>query len=65
MKRNGKKRATVEAALTPELLPDDINEKVAFRAYQIYERRGGQPGHELEDWLEAERSVREEDLRPA
>ena len=65
MKRDGKKPATVEAALTPELLPDDVNEKVALRAYQIYERRGGQSGHELEDWLEAERSVREESVRPA
>ncbi len=65
MKARGTKRPASDVALTPELLPDDINEKIALRAYQIFERRGGSWGHELEDWLEAERSVREEAARPA
>ena len=26
-------------------------------AQELYERRGGAPGHELDDWLEAERRV--------
>jgi hypothetical protein len=30
---------------------DDIRR----RAYEIYLERGGFPGHELEDWLQAER----------
>ena len=29
-------------------------EKVRARAYQIYKERGGQPGHEMDDWLQAE-----------
>src|ERR1044071_6457359 len=27
------------------------------RAYEIYLERGGQPGHELDDWLQAEREL--------
>jgi uncharacterized protein YegP (UPF0339 family) len=29
-------------------------EKVPCRAYQIYEQRGSEDGHELDDWLQAE-----------
>ena len=39
-------------SLSPELA-----ERIAQRAYEIAERRGFSPGHELDDWLEAEREV--------
>jgi DUF2934 family protein len=29
-------------------------ERVRVRAYQIYLERGGQPGHDMDDWLQAE-----------
>lgn len=32
-------------------------EAVARRAYELYQARGGEPGHELEDWLSAEQEV--------
>ena len=32
-------------------------ETVARRAYELYQARGGEPGHELEDWLSAEQEV--------
>lgn len=32
--------------------------EVARIAYELYERRGRQDGHALDDWLEAERLVR-------
>ena len=32
-------------------------EKIRIRAYEIYLQRGGQPGYELEDWLQAEREL--------
>ena len=32
-------------------------EQIRFRAYEIYLERGGQPGYELEDWLQAEREL--------
>jgi hypothetical protein len=33
------------------------NERVQQRAYELFLQRGQQPGHELEDWLQAEREV--------
>ena len=33
-------------------------ERIAQRAYELYEQRGGQAGSELEDWLQAEREIR-------
>jgi hypothetical protein len=29
-------------------------EEIARRAYDLFIARGGQPGHELDDWLQAE-----------
>src|SRR4030095_1171908 len=35
--------------------PDKLNhEDIARCAYLLYEKRGRQPGHDLDDWLEAE-----------
>jgi hypothetical protein len=34
--------------------------RVARKAYEFFERRGADHGHDLEDWLEAEREVKEE-----
>lgn len=33
-------------------------EAVQQRAYELYQKRGQEPGHELEDWLQAERDIR-------
>ena len=35
--------------------PED---SVALGAYRRFEERGGEHGHDLEDWLEAERELR-------
>jgi hypothetical protein len=32
-------------------------EKIRRRAYEICLERGGEPGHDLEDWLQAEREL--------
>jgi len=32
--------------------------KLQHRAYQIFEGRGREPGHELDDWLQAERKIK-------
>ena len=37
---------------------EGFREQITRRAYELYEQRGGEPGHEQEDWLEAERQVR-------
>jgi hypothetical protein len=36
---------------------EDRNACIAEAAYSIAERRGFAPGHELDDWLEAEKEV--------
>ena len=41
---------------TPAAVTD---ETIRGRAYQRYEARGGEPGAELDDWLRAERELRE------
>ncbi|MFA6164199.1 MAG: DUF2934 domain-containing protein [Methylobacter sp.] len=38
--------------------PDKFREMVAERAYCKAEKRGFVPGHEMEDWLEAECEIR-------
>jgi hypothetical protein len=34
-----------------------IEEDIRRRAYEIYLGRGEQPGHDLDDWLQAEREL--------
>lgn len=45
--------------LTPRSasLPREQTERIAQRAYEIAERRGFAAGHELDDWLQAEREI--------
>ena len=31
---------------------------IARRAYELYEQRGGEHGHDMDDWLQAERELR-------
>jgi hypothetical protein len=37
---------------------NDVRSRIARRAYQIYEERGGEHGYDLNDWLQAEDEVR-------
>jgi hypothetical protein len=34
------------------------HDAIPRRAYEIYLERGGQPGHELEDWFQAESELK-------
>jgi|GEM_PF-2335360 len=40
-------------------------DQIARRAYQIYEERGREPGRDVDDWLAAERELRNQNLSPA
>ena len=40
-------------------LPDPLEDTIRKRAFEIYELHGKQDGHELDDWLDAEREVLE------
>ena len=36
---------------------EDLKNKIAERAYKIFERRGRVDGHDIDDWLRAESEV--------
>ncbi len=44
----------------PIELPEGMWERIAKKAYELYEQRGRQGGRALEDWLEAEAIVMDE-----
>lgn len=41
-----------------EASDEQIRERVEARAYERYLARGAEDGHDLDDWLEAEREIR-------
>lgn len=41
--------------------PNASNDEIARRAYERYEARGREDGHHEEDWLAAERDLRDAD----
>ena len=40
--------------------PDGLQEKIARRAYQLYEEGGSVNGHDMDHWLKAERAILKE-----
>lgn len=44
----------------PIELPDGMWERIARKAYELWEQRGRQEGNALRDWLDAEAIVMEE-----
>lgn len=52
-------RPSVAAANGPAAACDDLSKghEVAELAYELFMQRGGQHGHDLEDWLAAERRL--------
>ena len=51
----------VPGAFGKERQPDESRiQRIATRAHEIYEARGGQHGKALEDWLAAEREIDDE-----
>jgi hypothetical protein len=47
--------STKPARRQPRPVPTE--EEVRALAYQLFQARGGEPGHELEDWIQAEREL--------
>jgi len=37
--------------------PEQVQEKIQRRAYELYELRGREDGHDLDDWLKADSEV--------
>jgi hypothetical protein len=44
----------------PRISDQELYERVARKAYELYQQRGEAPGDDFADWLLAERLVREE-----
>ena len=43
----------------------EIVEAIRKRAYELYEQRGKEDGHDMEDWVQAEEEVRAKKHRTA
>ena len=52
----GKTRATPKTPASSNASPSE--EQIRARAHEIFLKRGGTPGHALEDWVAAERELR-------
>src|SRR5213080_242992 len=55
-------RVSRPEALTSEsvsMASEPSEEEIRMRAYHLYLERGGVPGYDFDDWLEAERELRE------
>jgi hypothetical protein len=58
MKNPGKKPSA-----NVDLNPTNLEQEIRRRAYELYEERGREDGHELDDWLRAEEQVKTRQAR--
>ncbi len=56
-KRPPSRKSPTSAASNVNAKDLALFERIAQRAYELYEQRGCQAGSELEDWLQAEREI--------
>ena len=54
--KNMKAESRTKPVVIPE--PPSFEEEIRQRAYELFEARGGEEGHELEDWLRAEEEIK-------
>jgi outer membrane protein TolC len=47
-------------SIAPILPIAPTTEAIALRAFELYQQRGAYDGRDLDDWLEAERQLREQ-----
>lgn len=55
----GRKFEVVKSETRKNLVPINLEDEIRRRAYELYEQRGSGTGNEAEDWLTAEREVRQ------
>ena len=41
----------------------NLEDQIRRRAYELYEQRGKEDGHDLEDWLRAEEEIKQKEGR--
>jgi hypothetical protein len=51
------------ATVTSE--PQELEHEIRLRAQELYEERGREDGHELDDWLRAEAEITDKKTRTA
>lgn len=53
-----KREREFETGVNPKrYVGPDTRNRIARRAYELFEERGGEPGRDLEDWLRAEQQI--------
>jgi hypothetical protein len=45
--------------------PQELEHQIRLRAQELYEARGREDGHELDDWLRAEAEITQKKVRTA
>jgi hypothetical protein len=50
------------ATVTKE--PQELEHQIHLRAYELFEARGREDGHDIEDWLQAETELTEKKALP-
>ncbi len=45
--------------------PEELEDQIRLRAYELYEERGRENGHELEDWYRAKEQITIKKFRTA
>ncbi|MGC2183110.1 MAG: DUF2934 domain-containing protein [Terriglobales bacterium] len=63
MNANPPKKLPVAATSEPH--DPKVEEQIRLRAHELYEARGREEGHELEDWLRAEEEITSKRFRAA
>lgn len=53
MKSRRNPGSTIEAPMQNEIVPE-LEKAISLRAYELFQQRGEQHGHDLDDWLRAE-----------
>lgn len=60
VRKKSSKSLPLVASPQPIELPDGMQERIAKKAFELWQERGYRDGHDLEDWLDAEAIVMEE-----
>ena len=58
-RKAARKPEIVKTEPRANLVPINLEDEIRRLAYLLSERRGFEPGHDAEDWLDAEREVRQ------
>ena len=61
MKIDATKKRPVTVTSDPQEL--ELEHQIRLRAYELYEARGCDDGHDLEDWLRAKEEITSEEIR--